>query len=98
MKKLDAFQRAAAKRAARCPDCDSHVTVTDTAVSVAHDDGCPTLAALERQGRTSSLAIVRGAGQSNAGLAADIAAVVQVLGPAVLRTDPYSDLSYGGDR
>lgn len=98
-RRLDPIQQAAAKRAARCPDCDSDVKLTGDRVSVYHDDGCPALAALRRQGRTSSIAVVPGAGQSPEEYAADIVAVAEAmaakLGPVVVR-QPYTGL-YGGE-
>lgn len=97
-RRLDPFQRAAAKRAARCPDCDSDVKLTGDRVSVYHDDHCPTLAALRQQGRESTIAVVRGTGQSPEEYAADIAAVAAAmsakLGPVAIRP-PYTDL-FGG--
>jgi hypothetical protein len=51
-RRLDPVVLAAVKRAARCPDCDSHVRVDEHAVpprvDVAHDHTCPWLARRRR--------------------------------------------------
>lgn len=99
MKRLDPIQRAAAKRAARCPDCNSDVAIDATGVvTVSHDDGCPAYAALQRQGRTSSLALFRGTGQTAREFAADVATVAEAYaaeaGPLVPRPSLYDGLRH----
>lgn len=50
--KLNPVQVAAAKRALRCPDCDSRVVFTGrTHADIEHDDTCPTRAELVATGR-----------------------------------------------
>ncbi|MDQ7906750.1 hypothetical protein RB614_19730 [Phytohabitans sp. ZYX-F-186] len=78
--RLDPIAAARIKRAARCPDCSSTVTLAadQTSYSVAHDDDCPTLAALRRQGRTTQIAMARGTNQTAEDFATATLNVVQL--------------------
>lgn len=50
---------ATVRRALRCPDCLSEVTVDrHGAVQVAHDNGCPMLAERTRTGRLIQLVVL----------------------------------------
>lgn len=67
--KMDPIAMAKLKRAARCPDCNSNVTLRPDAhgpnfggVEVAHDDTCPRFPSVN--GRTQ-IALVRGEDQSD---------------------------------
>lgn len=104
MKRLDPMALARLKRQLRCPDCDSIVkidqTVTPAHGTIEHDDTCPALASLERQGRGSQVALVPLAGETGADFAAAVTEAAQILGdtigaPVRIATHPYTDL--GGD-
>jgi hypothetical protein len=80
-----------------CPDCDSDVRVRGSRVSVAHDDGCPTPARLQRAGLDhGSLVAVKGDDQSAEEFAAEIGALAQEaarpVGGAQVRMGPYDGL------
>lgn len=62
---LGPIEAARIRRSARCPSCDSdvHVDRATLTVSVAHDEGCQTLAALEDRGEAAAL-LVRADGQT----------------------------------
>jgi len=92
------------KRALRCPDCTSDVVIRRTpdgpTAQVHHDDTCPTLRALERQGRGRQIAIVRGTHQAAADFADTVAALAteatRATGrPARITATPYTNLSHG---
>jgi len=84
---------ASVLRKSACPDCNSDVLVKDggARVEVWHDTGCPALASLERQGRTTQLALY-GDPEDLAEAAATVVAEVEGIRVA---DHPYTDLDLG---
>ncbi|MEV4215165.1 hypothetical protein [Micromonospora sp. NPDC049662] len=99
MKKLTAAQLREARKAHRCPDCRSDVTVNRRTgqTDVYHDDTCPMLARLRRSGRTAGLVLMRQDHQTPEQFAAEAAELVAELHQRTgmsfqIRTDPYRGL------
>ncbi|MEU1642039.1 hypothetical protein [Micromonospora zamorensis] len=99
MKKLTGADVRDLRKAHRCPDCRSEVTVNRRTqqVAVRHDDTCPMLARLQRSGRTAGLVLIRPRHQTPeqfAAEAADLAAdLARTTGQRYqIRTDPYRGL------
>ena len=101
---LSASHAAEIRRTLRCPDCASDVrprrTPDGPRVDIHHDDTCPALTALQRQGRTAQIALVRRDDQTAADFADMVAAAaadtIWITGRAVrLTTTPYVDIHRG---
>ena len=58
---LNTQTRHAIRRAARCPDCNSWVTVHADLVDVEHDPTCPRHAELRRRNATTQFLLIRNA-------------------------------------
>ncbi|MBG6070067.1 hypothetical protein [Micromonospora ureilytica] len=99
MRKLTAAEVRDARKAHRCPDCSSDVTVERRTgnVSVHHDDTCPMLARLRRSGHTSAMVFMRRDSQTPEQFADDVTSAVAELAARTgqryqIRTDPYRGL------
>ncbi|MEU7679816.1 hypothetical protein AB0C42_33965, partial [Micromonospora taraxaci] len=84
------------RKAHRCPDCSSDVTVNRRTgqVDVHHDDTCPMLARLRRSGRTSAIVFMRRDSQTPEQFADQVTVAVAALAARTgqryqIRTDPY---------
>ncbi|MBM0232886.1 hypothetical protein JNW91_14065 [Micromonospora sp. STR1_7] len=96
MRKLSGAEVRELRKAHRCPDCTSEVTVDRRGgrVGVKHDDTCPMYARLKRAGMTSALIFTRAPGQSDRDFTREVNAAVADLAqttgaPVRITEDPY---------